>query len=216
MHHPWDGPVSFLLACTMHVLHGNRPYALSRRSHPVTPFAPSGETIYKSLIEKVSEKIDRAYKASIPDTYLRGVVYETDATRYWPADVDDLDAIVTSPPFFDSTRFFLANWIRLWFSGWDEFDFKTGSREFLESRQTQSFSCYDSLLRQSRERLKPGGCVLLHLGKSKKCDMAEEIANRSKRWFPNAETFVESVEHCESHGIRDKGTVTDHQYLLLY
>jgi len=214
--HPWEGAVSFLLASTMHVLHGNRPYALSRRSHPVTPFAPTGITIYKSLVEKVREKVDRAFKASLPEEFVPGLVFETDATRYWPAEVDSLDAIVTSPPFFDSTRFFLANWIRLWFAGWNEFDFKNGSREFLESRQTQSFACYDDLLRQSRERLKPGGCVLLHLGKSTKCDMAKQIAARSRRWFGQAETFVESVGHCESHGIRDKGTVTDHQYLLLY
>jgi hypothetical protein len=26
----------------------------------------------------------------------------------------------------------------------------------------------------------------------------------------------ESVEHCETHGITDKGTVTSHQYLVLY
>src|SRR5581483_2757734 len=32
----------FVLTCMMHVLHGNRPYAVSRRSHPVTPFAPTG------------------------------------------------------------------------------------------------------------------------------------------------------------------------------
>ncbi|MYH82548.1 hypothetical protein F4141_17820 [Candidatus Poribacteria bacterium] len=37
-----------------------------------------------------------------------------------------------------------------------------------------------------------------------------------KRWFRSVDIFDESVAHCESHGIRDKGTVTSHQYLVLY
>ena len=40
-----------------------------------------------------------------------------DATEWWPADVNELDAVITSPPFFDSTRFYLGNWMRLWFCG---------------------------------------------------------------------------------------------------
>lgn len=37
-----------------------------------------------------------------------------------------------------------------------------------------------------------------------------------KRWFNHAELFDESVSHCDKFGIKDIGTVTDHQYLLLY
>ena len=45
--------------------------------------------------------------------------------------------------------------------------------------------------------------------------MADELKQISKRWFNTADLFYESVTHCESHGIRDKGTVTSHQYLIL-
>ena len=45
--------------------------------------------------------------------------------------------------------------------------------------------------------------------------MAKELQKVSKRWFKTADLFDESVIHCESHGIRDKGTVTSHQYLVL-
>ena len=31
----------------------------------------------------------------------------------------------------------------------------------------------------------------------------------------NIDVFAESVAHCESHGIRDKGTVVEHTYLIL-
>ena len=47
---------NFVLACLLHILHGNRPYALSRRSHPITPFAPTGPTEYRSLIQKLQQK----------------------------------------------------------------------------------------------------------------------------------------------------------------
>lgn len=213
---PWDTASSMLLACCMHVLHGNRPYALSRRSHPVTPFAPTGEVVYKSLIEKLSQKLHKTVNAEYPDSFIEGNIYFQDAIETWPLEVDELDAIVTSPPFFDSTRFHLANWIRLWFSGWDQLDFNVEQKRFVDEKQKVSFDCYEPILRQAKERLKANGVLVLHLGKSKKCDMAKELAQLSKRWFSKYEIFNESVAHCESHGIRDKGTVTDHQYLVLY
>ncbi len=37
---------SLVYAALLHILHGNRPYALSRRSHPLTPYAPTGEYEY--------------------------------------------------------------------------------------------------------------------------------------------------------------------------
>ena len=75
---------------------------------------------------------------------------------------------------------------------------------------------YHPIFRQARERLKKDGVMVLHLGKSKKCDMAMELAKSAKNWFRVADIFSETVEHCESHGIRDKGTVTSHQYLVLH
>ena len=37
----------------------------------------------------------------------------------------------------------------------------------------------------------------------------------ARPWFHVADTYVESVAHCERHGIRDKGTTANHQYLVL-
>ena len=34
-------------------------------------------------------------------------------------------------------------------------------------------------------------------------------------WTPVVDIFEEDVTHLESHGIRDKGTVTGHSYLVL-
>ena len=204
-----------VVASLLHILHGNRPYALSRRSHPIVPYAPTGEFIYKNLIEKLTDKVERVINEECPINFKNGKVFNQDATIIWPQEINNLDAIITSPPFFDSTRFYLANWIRLWFSGWSEKDFKYLPNSFVEEKQKKDFAIYESIFRQSKERLKKDGVCVLHLGKSVKCDMAKELQKISKRWFKTADLFDESVEHCESHGIRDKGTVTSHQYLVL-
>jgi DNA modification methylase len=210
-----DPSTQLVFASILHILHGNRPYALSRRSHPITPFAPTGPYEYKSLIRSLSDKLSKSMSAVLPATFEPGTVYECDATGWWPQEVTNLDAIVTSPPFFASTRFYLANWMRLWFAGWEREDFDTKPRSFLDERQRQSFRVYEPIFRQARERLNSTGAFVLHLGRSKKCDMAAMIAEVALPWFTVADQFSESVAHCESHGIRDKGTVTDHQFLVL-
>jgi hypothetical protein len=207
---------NLVLACMLHILHGNRPYALSRRSHPITPYKPSGRFEYRSLLERLRNKVDACLMETLPADFLRGQIFLQDATAWWPREIDDLDAIITSPPFFDSTRFYLANWLRLWFAGWSPRDFKTRPLGFIEERQKKSFDVYLPVLRQARERLKRDGVMVLHLGKSVKCDMAYELKKLAKQWFRSVSLFDENVMHCESHGIRDKGTVTSHQYLVLY
>ncbi|HEX5152955.1 MAG TPA: DNA methyltransferase [Parafilimonas sp.] len=204
-----------VVASLLHILHGNRPYALSRRSHPIVPYAPTGEFEYKNLVSKLTEKVERAINEELPINFRNGKIFNQDTTIIWPQEINNLDAVITSPPFFDSTRFYLANWIRIWFSGWSEKDFKFQVNSFVEEKQKKDFAIYESIFRQSKERLKKHGVCVLHLGKSVKCDMAAELQKISKRWFRTADLFNESVEHCESHGIRDKGTVTAHQYLVL-
>jgi tRNA G10 N-methylase Trm11 len=212
---PKNSSEMLVIASLLHILHGNRPYALSRRSHPIVPYAPRGEFEYKNLIKKTLSKAEKAFTVEFPAAFKQGKIFCQDSTSVWPQKINNLDAVITSPPFFDSTRFYLANWIRLWFAGWTAQDFKLQINSFVEEKQKEDFSIYKSIFRQTRERLKKDGVLVLHLGKSKKCDMAVELQNISKYWFKTADIFNESVVHCESHGIRDKGTVTSHQYLIL-
>jgi hypothetical protein len=102
----------------------------------------------------------------------------------------------------------------LWFSGWEASDFGVEPQKFIDERQKKTFEVYDAIFRQGQERLKAGGYFAVHLGKSRKCDMAAMLKGVGARHLDFIDLFAESVEHCESHGIRDKGTVTDHQYLL--
>jgi hypothetical protein len=209
-----DTPAWATLMCALlHVLHGNRPYALSRRSHPVTPFAPTGPPEYKSVIDKTRAKLGRMTReATTPGG--NHLVAQADASMPWPITAS-VDAIITSPPFFDSTRFYLFNWIRFWFSGWESEDFQHEPARYLEVRQKQSMDVYQIILARFREAIKPTGVVVLHLGRSAKCDMAEQIGARVGTMFTIADHYAEDVRHCERHGVRDKGTVAAHQYLIL-
>jgi hypothetical protein len=213
---PKDASGSMVLAALLHILHGNRPYALSRRSHPITPFSPSGPFEYRALLPRLREKVRRSLAVNYPEEFVAGEVLFQDATSWWPQSIHNLDAVITSPPFFDSTRFYLANWMRLWFCGWEANDFRTNPLAFVDERQKASFSVYEPIFRQAFERLKPTGVMVLHLGKSRKCDMAHELVDIALRWFSRYEIFTEDVSHCESHGISDKGTVEEHQFLLVY
>ena len=206
----------FVFSSLLHILHGNRPYALSRRSHPLTPYKPTGPYEYRSVINQLRAKVRRSLAKELPVNFRSGKIFFQDAASWWPREVDQLDAVITSPPFFDSTRFHSANWLRLWFSGWSAHDFKTRPSIFVDEKQKSSFDVYIPIFRQAKERLKSDGVVVLHLGKSVKCDMADHLQKLGKRWFRSVDIFDESVAHCESHGIRDKGTVTSHQYLVLY
>jgi hypothetical protein len=138
-----------------------------------------------------------------------------DCTAQWPSEIPMADVIITSPPFFDSTRFYMTNWMRFWFSGWEREDFDVKPADYVETRQKSSLDVYLNFFTAARERLKDNGLLVLHLGDSKKCNMGAELGKRADPWFTVEDCFTESVEHCESHGIRDKGTVTGHTYLVL-
>jgi DNA modification methylase len=202
-------------ACLIHVLHGNRPYALSRNSHPITPYAPTGEFVYKNLIEKLTEKVVKVLMEKEKYTIKEGEVFHSDILKNWDPSIQDLDAIITSPPFFDSTKYYQTNWLRSWFLGWEYQDFEREKDLFVDTIQKRSMEVYDVVLAKCKERLKTNGVVVFHLGKSGKKDMGEEIKLYAKKYFTKIELFNEDVSTIEKHEINDKGSVSIHQYLVM-
>ena len=163
---PRATPEMFVNASLLHILHGNRPYALSRRSHPLTPYKPAGEFEYRSLTEHLLDKVRKTLRHELTGNFVPGKIFLQDSTAWWPREIENLDAVITSPPFFNSTRFYLANWLRLWFAGWSQKDFETRPPAFVDERQKKSFDVYSPIFRQARERLKTGGTLVLHLVKA--------------------------------------------------
>ncbi|MDF4618598.1 DNA methyltransferase [Vibrio parahaemolyticus] len=206
---------ALVMSCMMHILHGNRPYALSRNSHPITPYAPKGDFVYKNVIEKLWAKVNKSLDTEVNNQFIDGHCFQADILEEWPEEMQELDAIITSPPFFDSTKFYMTNWMRYWFCGWTRADFDTQPKSFVEVIQKKSFDAYDFIFNQCYQRLKIGGYAVFHLGHSDKCDMAESLKPYAEKYFEIIDIFNESVEHCEKHGIADKGGVKGHQYLVL-
>lgn len=100
-------------------------------------------------------------------------------------------------------------------SEWKSGDFRSKPLMFVDERQKVDFSVYESIFRQARERLKKDGVFVLHPYNSRKCNMSEQLSKIASRWFRVVDIFSENVQHCESHGIKDKGTLEEHQYLVL-
>lgn len=205
---------ALIFSAFMHVLHGNRPYALSRQSHPLTPYAPKGEFIYKNVLDHIKDKITASYAIMDFENYVKGEAIYGDYNDITALD-NSIDYIICSPPFADSIKFYMQNWMRLWLCGWDKEQFKIAEKVFLDEKQKKDFSVYDSFFKMCSKVLKENGKVILHLGKTPKIDMAEEIQKYSKKYFDTVYVGSENVSNIEKHGVRDKGNTVEHEFLFL-
>jgi len=206
---------AFVESCLLHILHGNRPYALSRRSHGLTPFSPTGPFEYKPLLPHLDAKIDRVIGREMPRASVRGSAYQCSIFDFEAEE--PYDAIITSPPFLNSTRFYIANWIRLWFCGWENNDFKSTARtDHLEEMQAKSMTVYGKVFSKFFTLLKPGGLCILHLGVVRERDMGSELIPQAEKvGFEVLRLLYEDVSSCENHGVRDQGSTIKHQFLFL-
>ncbi|MGI8806371.1 MAG: hypothetical protein ACR2KK_00680 [Acidimicrobiales bacterium] len=203
-----------VLSSVLHILHGNRPYALSRRSHPVTPFAPSGEYEYRSLLTRLEVRLGRVVPEllALAASSAPGVASELDC-RELVLD-DPVDAVITSPPFAKSLRFWSMNWLRLWFAGWNRDEFVSEPTRYIDVQQRASMQPYAELAEAMHRVLRPGGLLILHLGETSSMNMAEVVSPKIAPWFEMAFAGRENVEDTESHGLRDKGATLAHWYLF--
>lgn len=205
---------AMVYSCLLHILHGNRPYALSRNSHPLTPYAPTGEFVYKDTIEHIKDKLALSYGKGDFRHYIRGISYWGDYQQIKSRNVL-ADAVICSPPFAGSMRFYMQNWMRLWLCGWEPEDYVQADTRFLDQRQKKDFDVYGPFFELCSSVLKPGGRVILHLGRTNSVDMAEELAQRASPYFTEAFRGSENVQDIEKHGIADKGGTVEHQFLFL-
>ena len=109
----------------------------------------------------------------------------------------------------------MQNWMRLWLCGWNNEDFKNADKLFLDSKQKKDFSIYASFFEMCNRVLKENGKVILHLGKTPKIDMAEELQKYSSKYFNTVYYGSETVSNIEKHGIKDKGNTIEHEFLFL-
>lgn len=208
-----DGDRYYLLrACTSHILHGNRPYALSRRSHNVIPIPPKGEFEYKPLIDSLSDKVERTLKNNLPTGFVEGAAYEADAFDLNQV-VSSADAIITSPPFLKTTEFLRQNRVRLWFNGWGYEKQEEMKAQFLEN---QEMGNYVELLSAFYDCLDSGSECVIHTGVVNGKDMALKFAEKAPdHGFSPLGIVYENTEAMESQGRTDRGSTKEHQFLVL-
>lgn len=204
---------AIVYGCLFHILHGNRPYALSRRSHPVTPFKPAGDFEYRPIASRLSAKINRALSSGNGKTIFSG---KTTFGPYERLKYDEtVDVVMTSPPFSNSTRFYIANWLRLWFAGWEPEDFKSREKDFLEYKQKTSMDAYIDFFQNVLKWLRKGGRLVMHVGRTKSCNMKDELISRLPDGLNLIHSFDEDVAGREKFGIKDQGATKAHQYLFI-
>ncbi|WP_334006664.1 hypothetical protein [Burkholderia cepacia] len=204
----------FIRANLLHILHGNRPYALSRQSHPITPFSPTGPAEYKSVYDKFIERAESVLAHDLPASFQRGNGLNLDFRELPKAGIGRFDCIITSPPFY-GMRFDRPNWLRLWFCGWNEQDFSTTSLGFLERQQTKSLDCYNDFFDVCHTLLRPGSPLIMHIGSGGKRRLDEEIAAAAGSRFTLRYHLSESVTDIANHGIKDKGLTDVHHLVFL-
>ena len=205
---------AMVFSCFLHVLHGNRPYALSRNSHPLTPYAPTGDFIYKNVVEHIKSKLSASFTNVDFSNYRLGKAIYGDFKELVAHNIS-ADAIISSPPFAKSIRFYMQNWMRLWLCGWEEQDYKKAEDIFLDNKQYKNFDIYISFFKMCYNILKPNGKVILHLGKTNRIDMAEELSKRAAPYFFEVYRGTENVQTLEKYGIKDKNATLEHQFLFL-
>jgi hypothetical protein len=201
-------------SAVLHILHGNRPYVISRNSHPVTPFAPTGPDEYRSLAARLDQRLTKVLPAlqELNELSQDGLAVHRDFRDL--ICVDPVDAVITSPPFAQSLRFWSSNWMRLWFVGWERQDFSRQPELFVEFQQQRSYDVYSDFARATRKQIKPGGTLILHLGETASENMVEHIRPHLDGYYEVVFVGRENVADTESHGIRDKGATHAHWYLF--
>lgn len=126
----------FLMACLLGILHHVRPGFLSYPASHLVPYLRKAKYpperypemyAYRDLRSRLIAKVKRAYRRS-----MLPVTWEQREYRVWqvnamslPIESEEVDVIISSPPYFGALDYARDNRLRLWFLGvedWRELD----------------------------------------------------------------------------------------------
>lgn len=110
----------FIIAMLLGIVHGNSPGYLSLRMPNTFSMSPNYVKNYiqknglmkpkRDAFELLRKKLERCYQR--PE--VRGKVYKCDARNLHYIKDNEIDLILTSPPYINVIRYGAFNWIRLW------------------------------------------------------------------------------------------------------
>jgi DNA modification methylase len=186
----------FLLGCLLGIVHGHRPTQhLSIVTGYIIPYIPNPKpnVEYREVIPRMIRKVERMYKNDFPLTG-KAKIYEKDARRM-PLEDNSIDAVITSPPYYNTLDYVSSNELRLAILG-----VNTDNQEILKKDLIQQRKTYLDEMRkiahEIRRVLKPNClCIFvlgdLHAGKIS-LNTAEDVS-----------------KICEQEGFKTHGIVTD-------
>ena len=208
-----EGPaLLFVTACLAHILHGNRPYALSRRSHNIIPIPPKGPTVYRPVMAALRDKCYRMLSFPLPNSFRQGRVLLCPADAISIGDAS-VDVVITSPPFLGTTDFLRHNRLRNWLLGWD-YQTQVAQREHFLEHQTATEG-YRPILSELHRVLRPQGLLLLHVGIVKTVSMADLLSSLlAEASFRELGRVWEDASQLESHGRTDRGGTHTHGFVV--
>ena len=139
----WDSSAEWalLFACTLHLLHGNRPYRFKPTQAPGNTSQTHRAFEYRALIPRFSTRLP-GLPMRVETNLVHLRIGSGDCTTLWPISIPRADVVITSPPFYNSTRFYMSNWMRFWFVGSERVDFDMQPSSLFENRQIQDLDVY--------------------------------------------------------------------------
>ena len=207
-----DPALLFVTACLAHVLHGNRPYALSRRSHNIIPIPPKGPTEYKPVMTALRDKCYRMLSFPLPKGFRQGRALLCPADTI-PIEKASVDVVVTSPPFLGTTDFLRHNRLRNWLLGWN-YQTQSQQRDHFLEHQTV-VEGYRPVFSELHRVLCPQGLLVLHVGIVKTVSMADLLSPLlAEASFREIGRVWEDASHLESHGRTDRGSTHTHGFVI--
>ena len=202
----------FVAACLAHILHGNRPYALSRRSHNIIPIPPKGPRVYKPLLGSLNDKCERMLEVPLPRSFVPGTVFECGADSI-PIEAASADVVITSPPFLGATDFLRQNRLRNWLVGWNYAKQEKMKTRFIEHQA--DLSSYKGVVKELGRLLRPRGIAVFHVGVVRDTNMADLLAPVfADGGFTELGRVWEDASHLETHGRTDRGGTHTHGFVL--
>ncbi len=189
----------FLLACTLGILHHQRPGFLSYPSSHLVPYLRSIKYprstypelyTYRPLAPRLSAKVARAL-ARAPNRDLSLLV---DAVHESPAESvklpSNLNCVITSPPYMNALDYQRDNRLRLWFLGEPLKNISDSAVSTLAAFRRSTIA----IAKQLQAKIRPGGhCIFV---------IADRTARTGDR-FPSQELMDIVTSHAPSLALHE-------------
>lgn len=154
---------TFLLGCLIGVAQGHRVGHISKASALTLPYKPRSDDPgeYKEVIPRLMKKVERMYKDGFLE-YPTGKIKKIDS-RKMPLDDNQVDCIVTSPPYLDNLDYVNSNRLRLALLGYSSDNAKKLGAK-LKYKKKEYLEMMDKVSSEMSRVLKPNKYCIMIIG----------------------------------------------------